>query len=108
MTPVSFVRLRHWPGLAPVAMLRFDGVMAPTPLPQDRPVRWGILATGGIAATVTADLLALPDECEVVADHLNLKFDRDNRYSCKMHGKAWASACKNCLKVRAGHGVVLS
>ena len=67
MTPVSFVRLRHWPGLAPVATSRFDGAMAPTPLPQDRPVRWGILATGGIAATVTADLLALPDECEVVA-----------------------------------------
>ncbi|OAH11280.1 Gfo/Idh/MocA family protein [Streptomyces jeddahensis] len=31
-----------------------------------QPVRWGILATGGIAATFTADLLDLPD-AEVVA-----------------------------------------
>lgn len=37
------------------------------PLPEDRPVRWGVLATGGIAATVTDDMLSLPDECEVVA-----------------------------------------
>lgn len=38
-----------------------------TPLPTDRPVRFGVLATGGIADTVTADMLALPDEVEVVA-----------------------------------------
>lgn len=37
------------------------------PLTDDRPVRWGVLATGGIAATVTHDMLSLPDECEVVA-----------------------------------------
>ena len=63
MTPVSFVRLRHWPGLAPVATSRFDGAMAPTPLPQDRPVRWGILATGGIAATVKAVGLTGSETC---------------------------------------------
>ncbi|MFI1729339.1 Gfo/Idh/MocA family protein [Streptomyces acidicola] len=32
----------------------------------DRPVRWGVLATGGIAASFTADLVDLPD-AEVVA-----------------------------------------
>ncbi|MFI2213730.1 Gfo/Idh/MocA family protein [Streptomyces sp. NPDC020141] len=32
----------------------------------DRPIRWGVLATGGIAAAVTADLLRMPD-AEVVA-----------------------------------------
>ncbi|WUS96740.1 Gfo/Idh/MocA family oxidoreductase [Streptomyces sp. NBC_00708] len=33
---------------------------------MSRTVRWGVLATGGIAATFTADLLAMPD-AEVVA-----------------------------------------
>src|SRR6185312_953095 len=36
-----------------------------TPL-DDRPVRWGILATGGIAHAFTRDLALQPD-CEVVA-----------------------------------------
>jgi predicted dehydrogenase len=36
------------------------------PLPADRPVRWGVLATGKIAAAVVPDLLSL-EECEVVA-----------------------------------------
>jgi predicted dehydrogenase len=36
------------------------------PLPADRPVRWGVLATGKIATAVVSDL-ALLDECEVVA-----------------------------------------
>ena len=36
------------------------------PLPADRPVRWGILATGKIANSVARDL-ALLDECEMVA-----------------------------------------
>jgi predicted dehydrogenase len=31
------------------------------------PVRWGILSTGGIAATVTEDLLRMPADAEVVA-----------------------------------------
>lgn len=35
-------------------------------LPADRPVRWGVLATGKIADTVVPDLQRL-DECEVVA-----------------------------------------
>lgn len=35
-------------------------------LPADRPVRWGVLATGGMAARFTEDLLALED-AEVVA-----------------------------------------
>ncbi|MDN5724495.1 MAG: Gfo/Idh/MocA family oxidoreductase [Propionibacteriales bacterium] len=30
-------------------------------------IRWGILATGGIATTITEDLLLLPDEAEVLA-----------------------------------------
>lgn len=38
-----------------------------SPLPTDRPVRWGILATGGIAATFTADLQLIPDDAQVVA-----------------------------------------
>ncbi len=36
------------------------------PLPADRPVRWGILATGNIADAFVTDL-ALLEECEVVA-----------------------------------------
>jgi predicted dehydrogenase len=36
------------------------------PLPADRPVRWGILATGKIATAMVQNL-ALLDECEVVA-----------------------------------------
>jgi predicted dehydrogenase len=36
------------------------------PLPADRPVRWGILATGKIA-TSFAENLALLDECEIAA-----------------------------------------
>ena len=38
-----------------------------TPLPPDRPVRWGILATGGIAATFTRDLQLIPDDARAVA-----------------------------------------
>ena len=30
-------------------------------VPTGRPVRWGVVATGSIAATVTADLALLPD-----------------------------------------------
>ena len=37
-----------------------------TPLPADRPVRWGVLATGKIATAVVRDLTLL-DECEVAA-----------------------------------------
>ncbi len=37
-----------------------------TPLPADRPVRWGILATGKIATSFVRNL-ALLDECEVAA-----------------------------------------
>jgi predicted dehydrogenase len=36
------------------------------PLPADRPVRWGVLATGKIAGAVVPDLVGL-DDCEVVA-----------------------------------------
>jgi predicted dehydrogenase len=36
------------------------------PLPADRPVRWGILATGKIATAFARDL-ALLDECEIAA-----------------------------------------
>ncbi len=38
-----------------------------TPLPADRPVRWGILATGGIAARFTRDLQLIPDDAAVAA-----------------------------------------
>src|SRR6266536_1101697 len=34
--------------------------------PDDRPIRWGILATGGIAQAFAQDL-ALPPDCEVAA-----------------------------------------
>jgi hypothetical protein len=36
------------------------------PLPADRPVRWGILATGKIATSFVTDL-ALLEDCEVAA-----------------------------------------
>jgi predicted dehydrogenase len=42
------------------------GPVRAEPLPADRPVRWGILATGGIAGSVVAEL-ALLGECEVTA-----------------------------------------
>ncbi len=37
------------------------------PLPTDRPVRWGILAPGGIAARFAADLRLIPDDATIVA-----------------------------------------
>ncbi|MBI1378289.1 MAG: gfo/Idh/MocA family oxidoreductase [Frankiales bacterium] len=37
-----------------------------TPIPDDRPVRWGILGAGGIATSFCEDLVLLPDH-EVVA-----------------------------------------
>ena len=37
------------------------------PLPADRPVRWGILATGGIAATFASDLQLIPQDAVGVA-----------------------------------------
>ena len=43
------------------------GSQAFQPLPEDRPVRVGVLGTGWIAATVTEDMLTLPDDFEVVA-----------------------------------------
>ena len=42
------------------------GPVRAAPLPADRPVRWGVLATGKIAGAVVPDLLSLK-ECEVVA-----------------------------------------
>jgi predicted dehydrogenase len=42
------------------------GPVRAKPLPADRPVRWGILATGKIATAMVQNL-ALLDECEVVA-----------------------------------------
>jgi predicted dehydrogenase len=42
------------------------GPVRAVPLPADRPVRWGVLATGKIAGVVVPDLLSL-DECEVAA-----------------------------------------
>lgn len=46
-----------------------DGGMStsPQPVPSDRPVRWAILATGGIAATMARSLAARPDIAELVA-----------------------------------------
>ncbi len=38
----------------------------PAPLPSDRPVRWGILATGKISATLVDEIRRTPD-CEIVA-----------------------------------------
>ena len=42
------------------------GPVRAEPLPADRPVRWGVLATGKIAGAVVPDLVGL-DDCEVVA-----------------------------------------
>ena len=42
------------------------GPVRAEPLPVDRPVRWGILATGGIAGTFVTELAQL-EECEVAA-----------------------------------------
>jgi predicted dehydrogenase len=42
------------------------GPVRAEPLPADRPVRWGILATGKIATSFARDL-ALLDECELAA-----------------------------------------
>src|SRR6476469_8781134 len=42
------------------------GAVRAKPLPADRPVRWGILATGKIATAMVRNL-ALLDECAVVA-----------------------------------------
>ena len=42
------------------------GPVRAEPLPADRPVRWGILATGKIATAFVKDL-ALLEECEVAA-----------------------------------------
>ena len=38
----------------------------PAPLPSDRPVRWGIPATGKISATLVDEIRRTPD-CEIVA-----------------------------------------
>jgi len=50
--------------LPPLALT--PGPVRAQPLPADRPVRWGILATGGIARSFVAEL-ALLEECEVAA-----------------------------------------
>ena len=42
------------------------GPVRAKPLPQDRPVRWGVIATGKIAHKFVADLAQL-EECEVAA-----------------------------------------
>jgi predicted dehydrogenase len=42
------------------------GPVRATPLPADRPVRWGVLATGKIATSFVRNL-ALLDECDVAA-----------------------------------------
>jgi predicted dehydrogenase len=42
------------------------GPVRADPLPTDRPVRWGILATGKIATAFATDLALLP-ECEIAA-----------------------------------------
>jgi predicted dehydrogenase len=50
------------PPFAPLPPLTVDpGPALAEPLPDDRPVRWGILATGGIARAFAHDLLLLPD-----------------------------------------------
>lgn len=50
------------PPLAPLPPLTVDpGPTLAEPLPDDRPVRWGILATGGIARAFARNLLLLPD-----------------------------------------------
>ena len=51
----------------PLPSVRLDpGPRRATPLPEDRPVRWGILATGKIATAFARDL-ALLSECELAA-----------------------------------------
>jgi predicted dehydrogenase len=54
--------LPDFPPLADVA----PGPVLAEPLPADRPVRWGILATGKIATAFVTDL-ALLEQCEVAA-----------------------------------------
>ena len=50
--------------LPPLELTPGPSVVAP--LPADRPVRWGLLATGKIASAFAADLALLP-ECEIAA-----------------------------------------
>ncbi len=57
------------PGTLPTDLPPLDVVPGPvlaTPLPADRPVRWGVMATGKIATSMVGDLALLP-ECEVTA-----------------------------------------
>ena len=53
------------PDLSPIADVT-PGPAVTDPLPSDRPVRWGILATGKIATAFVRDL-SLLDACEVAA-----------------------------------------
>ncbi len=52
------------PELPPLDVV--PGPVRAEPLPADRPVRWGILATGKIATAFAEDLAVLPD-CEIAA-----------------------------------------
>lgn len=52
-----------------------------------RPVRWGVVATGAIAATVTADLLLLPDaELQAVSSR---RADRAQAFAERFGATAW-------------------
>lgn len=57
----------------------------PAPLPSDRPVRWGILATGKISAMLVDEIRRTPD-CEVVA--VGSRSDETARRFAAEHGIA--------------------
>lgn len=66
----------------------------PAPLPSDRPVRWGILATGRISATLVDEIRLTPD-CEVVA--VGSRKEESARQFAATHGIATAYGSYDAL-----------
>ena len=66
----------------------------PAPLPADRPVRWGILATGKISATLVDEIRLTPD-CEVVA--VGSRSEESARRFAAAHGIATAHGSYDAL-----------
>jgi len=58
------------------------------PLPADRPVRWGILATGGIARSFAADLALLPEASLAAVASRRMESAREfaSMYDARPHG----------------------
>jgi predicted dehydrogenase len=66
----------------------------PAPLPPDRPVRWGILATGWISTTLVDEIRRTPD-CEVVA--VGSRTEESARRFATAHGIATAHSSYDAL-----------